>query len=78
MSRKNIEASREARLWLGLILTVGTALIASPYVVEGVKVVYDKAKDTIKKEKEKKEQRKWKKEHPDIEVVGSETIKQEL
>lgn len=84
MSRK-IDTSREVRLWLGLALSaISTAaiLMSNPYVkgkvedgIDGVKEYVNRKKN---ERKERKEQKKWKKEHPDVEVVGSETIKQEL
>ena len=76
MTRKNIDTSREIRLWAGIILsaiTTVTVLASDPYVRSKARKAVNSVKDyvNVKKEEYKEKHR------PHIEVVNSETVSQE-
>lgn len=82
---KGTDRSREARLWVTIILSAigtGALVMSDPEVrlIVGKKIHDIKEHFSIKKKirEDKKQEEQWKKEHPDIKVVNSETIKQEL
>ena len=76
MTRKNIDTSREIRLWAGIILsaiTTVTVLASDPWVRSKTKKVFNGVKDYVNVKKEE-----YKEKHgPHIEVVDSETVSQE-
>lgn len=68
MNRKQIDASREARLWImQVIVPIGAALIAIPssrnWVTEKATIVGDKVKKVFTKEKGNEKKK-------DIEIIG--------
>ena len=76
MTRKNIDTSREIRLWVGIILsgiTTAAVLASNPYISTNVKRKINSVKDYVNAKKKEHEE----KNAPHIEVVDSETVSQE-